>query len=70
MIVRHESGIDLLLAPPMPESAELVSNEQHHLLRIVEMLRTLYDYVVVDMDQRSTTTRSMSSAPPIGSSWS
>ncbi len=52
LMVRHESGIELLLAPPMPESAELVSKEQHHVLRIVEILRTMYDYVVVDMDQQ------------------
>jgi pilus assembly protein CpaE len=52
VMVRHDSGVDLLLAPPMPESAELVSREQHHLLRIVEILKTLYDYVVVDMDKQ------------------
>jgi pilus assembly protein CpaE len=52
MMIRHESGIELLLAPPMPESAELVGKEQHHVLRIVEILRTMYDYVVVDMDQQ------------------
>jgi len=50
-MVRHESGIDLLLAPPSPEAAELVSNEQHHLLKIVELLRTMYDYVIVDLDK-------------------
>ncbi|HEY5520233.1 MAG TPA: response regulator [Candidatus Limnocylindrales bacterium] len=52
VMVRHDSGIDLLLAPPTPEQAELVSGEQHHLLRIVEVLRTMYDYVVVDLDKR------------------
>ncbi len=52
VMVRHDSGIDLLLAPPMPENAELVNKEQHHLLRVVEILRTLYDYVVVDMDNQ------------------
>jgi pilus assembly protein CpaE len=52
VMVRHDSGIDLLLAPPTPEQAELVSSEQHHLLRIVEVLRTMYDYVVVDLDKR------------------
>jgi pilus assembly protein CpaE len=52
MMVRHESGIEMLLAPPMPESAELVSKDHHHVLRIVEILRTLYDYVVVDLDQQ------------------
>jgi pilus assembly protein CpaE len=52
IVVRHDSGVDLLLAPPAPESAELVSVENHHLLRIVELLRTMYDYVIVDMDER------------------
>ena len=37
---------------PTPESAELVSGEQHHLLRVIELLRSMYDYVVVDMDER------------------
>ncbi len=52
VMVRHDSGIDLLLAPPTPEAAELVSHEQRHLLRTVELLRTMYDYVIVDMDNR------------------
>jgi pilus assembly protein CpaE len=52
VMVRHDSGIDLLLAPPAPESSELVSGEQHHLLRVIEILRQHYDYVVVDMDKR------------------
>ncbi len=52
VMVHHESGVDLLLAPPSPELAELVSGEQHHLLKVIEQLRTMYDYVVVDMDQR------------------
>jgi pilus assembly protein CpaE len=52
VMVRHDSGVDLLLAPPSPESAELVSHEQHHLLRVVELLRTMYDYVIVDLDRR------------------
>jgi pilus assembly protein CpaE len=50
-MVRHETGVELLLAPPSPESAELVSHEQHHLLHIVELLRGVYDYIVVDLDQ-------------------
>jgi pilus assembly protein CpaE len=52
IVVRHQSGIDLLLAPPSPEVADLVSAEKHHLLQIAEVLRTIYDYVVVDLDQR------------------
>jgi pilus assembly protein CpaE len=50
VMIRHDSGVDLLLAPSAPESADLVSVEQHHLLRIIELMRSMYDYVVVDMD--------------------
>jgi pilus assembly protein CpaE len=50
VVVKHDSGVDLLLAPPSPESAELVSKE--HMGHILETLRGLYDYVVVDVDKR------------------
>lgn len=52
ILVHHNSGIDLLLAPPTPETADLVSAERHHLLQAVEVLRSMYDYVVIDLDQR------------------
>jgi pilus assembly protein CpaE len=52
VVVRHESGIDLLLAPPTPEAAELVSTDQRHLARILETLRAMYDYVLIDIDKR------------------
>ncbi len=52
VVVRHESGVDLLLAPTTPESAEHVSAERHHLLGAVEVLRSMYDYVLVDLDKR------------------
>lgn len=52
ILVHHNSGIDLMLAPPTPETADLVSAERHHLLQVVEVLRTMYDYVVLDLDQR------------------
>jgi pilus assembly protein CpaE len=52
ILVRHESGIDLLLAPPSPEAADLVSAERHHMLQVTEVLRTMEDYVVIDLDQR------------------
>jgi pilus assembly protein CpaE len=52
VVVRHESGVDLMLAPTTPESAELVSPDQHQLLQVVEVLRSIYDYVVVDLDKR------------------
>jgi len=50
VLVRHDSGVDLLLAPPSPETAELVT--QDHMPVILEQLRTLYDYVLVDIDKR------------------
>jgi pilus assembly protein CpaE len=50
ILVKHESGIDLLLAPPSPETAELVRPE--HLPVIAELLRGMYDYVLIDVDKR------------------
>jgi pilus assembly protein CpaE len=50
VLVKHDSGVDLLLAPPSPEAAELVS--EHHLATILDQLRAAYDYVIVDIDKR------------------
>ena len=50
VVVKHDSGIDLLLAPPSPETAELVTAD--HMPVILDQLRTLYDYVIVDVDRR------------------
>jgi pilus assembly protein CpaE len=52
VVVKHDSGVDLLLAPPSPETAELVSAEQHHMARIIEVLRGMYDYILIDIDKR------------------
>jgi pilus assembly protein CpaE len=50
ILVRHESGIDLLLAPPSPETAELVN---HDLLpNILGQMANDFDYIVVDIDKR------------------
>ena len=49
-MVRHDSGVDLLLAPPSPETAELVTPDA--LPQILDQLRTLYDYVLIDIDKR------------------
>ena len=46
----HESGVDLLLAPPSPESADLVTPAHMH--EILRVLASMYDYVVVDIDKR------------------
>ncbi|MFL5642133.1 MAG: CpaE family protein, partial [Chloroflexota bacterium] len=50
VMVKHDSGIDLLLAPPTPETAELVRPE--HLPFVAEQLASLYDYTLVDVDKR------------------
>ena len=50
VLVKHDSGIDLLLAPPSPETAELVRPE--HLPLIAETLASMYDYVLIDVDKR------------------
>src|SRR3954464_9058451 len=50
VLVKHDSGVDLLLAPPSPETAELVTPE--HMPQILDILRGLYDYVLVDIDKR------------------
>ena len=50
VLVKHDSGIDLLLAPPSPETAELVG--QDHMPAILEILKTMYDYVIVDIDKK------------------
>ncbi len=46
----HDSGVDLLLAPPSPEAADLVT--AGHLHQILELLSGMYDYVIVDIDKR------------------
>ena len=50
VLVKHDSGVDLLLAPPSPETAEIVDST--HLPLIAEQLATMYDYVVIDVDKR------------------
>jgi pilus assembly protein CpaE len=50
ILVKHESGIELLLAPPSPETAELVTHD--HLPNIIGLLANEYDYIMVDVDKR------------------
>jgi pilus assembly protein CpaE len=50
VVVKHDSGMDLLLAPATPEEGDLVREER--LVEVLEMLRSLYDYVVIDVDKR------------------
>jgi pilus assembly protein CpaE len=50
VMVRHDSGVDLLLAPPSPETAELVTTG--HVSHILDTLRGMYDYVIIDVDRQ------------------
>ena len=49
IIVTHDSGTDLLLAPPSPETAELVSPD--NLVEIIGLLKGMYDYILIDTDK-------------------
>lgn len=46
MLMEHSSGVRVLLAPPTPEMAELVTAE--HLQRIIAAVRSTHDLVVID----------------------
>jgi Flp pilus assembly CpaE family ATPase len=46
ILATHPSGLRVLLAPPKPELADLVTPE--HMSLIVARLRELFDYVIVD----------------------
>ncbi len=46
LMVTHSSGVKVLLAPPQPEQAELVTAE--HIRRVLVELTASYDYIIVD----------------------
>jgi pilus assembly protein CpaE len=46
VVQSHPSGLQILLAPPRPEMAELVGEKQ--MRAILKSLRQMYDFVVVD----------------------
>jgi pilus assembly protein CpaE len=53
LIVRHHSGVDLLLAPPSPEAADIVMERQRTdpttVSTLLNLFRRMYDYTFVDM---------------------
>lgn len=55
LLVRHRSGIDLLLAPPNPAAADIVVERQRQspvvLNNVLSLARRLFDYSLVDMSQ-------------------
>lgn len=55
LIVHHRAGIELLLAPPSPASADIVMERQRQspavLTNLLGLARRLHDYTLVDMSQ-------------------
>jgi pilus assembly protein CpaE len=53
LMVHHHTGMDLLLAPPTPEAADIVMERQRSdpasISRLLGLLRRSYDYTLVDM---------------------
>ena len=50
VLVKHDSGIDLLLAPASPEEGDLIKEDR--LVEVLSILRSMYDFVIVDVDKR------------------
>jgi pilus assembly protein CpaE len=46
IMTEHESGVKVLLAPPRPQLAELITGE--HIRRLLAQLQRSFDYVLVD----------------------
>lgn len=46
VLAAHSSGIKVLLAPPQPEQAELVTPD--HVRKTLEVMKKMFDYIVVD----------------------
>jgi len=46
VLVNHESGLKVLLAPRTPEEAEEIASE--HVLKLVDKLRGSFDFIVLD----------------------
>ncbi len=50
ILVEHESGVKLLLAPPSPETSELVKHDD--MPAILKQMADDFDYIVLDVDKR------------------
>ena len=46
ILVQHSTGIKVLLAPPTPESTELITGA--HIKHVLEILKQRYAYIIVD----------------------
>ncbi|NMD70121.1 AAA family ATPase [Bacillus sp. DNRA2] len=45
-MVKHQSGVEFIAAPPLPEFAELISGD--HVARLIEELKKRYDIIIID----------------------
>ena len=50
ILVKHDSGLDLLLAPASPEEGDLIREER--LTEVLALLRSMYDFVIIDIEKR------------------
>lgn len=48
--VHQESGLEVLLAPPKPEMADVING--NHVKRLLESARNIYEYTIVDTSSR------------------
>lgn len=46
VLLEHESGLRVLLAPPRPEMAELVRPDD--MKAVLDMMRTLFEFIIID----------------------
>jgi pilus assembly protein CpaE len=46
VVAKHNSGLQVLMAPSRPEMAELVTEE--HIKKLLQALRQMYDFVIID----------------------
>jgi len=50
ILVKHDSGVDLLLAPGSPEEGDLIREDR--LAEVLALLRSMYDFVIIDVEKR------------------
>jgi pilus assembly protein CpaE len=52
IVVTHDSGLKVLMGPPRPEDADRVVSKPENVGKIIEQVRNLYDFVIVDTSTR------------------
>jgi len=54
VLLRHDAGVHVLASPRRPEDAEGITGE--HVQRAIELLRTYYEYIILDLPHDFTET--------------